>query len=168
MGVENILKREHEIIEYIFNCFKDVNNINILAPQHESRLGVICFFIDNLHFNLGVKILNDRFGIQTRGGCSCAGTYGHYLLHVDEEKSHYLTNKITEGDLIQKPGWIRMSIHPTTTNAEIEYVCQSIKELAQNHEEWAKEYTYNRTNNEFAHNNSQPVVQGMVENWFKL
>lgn len=168
MGVENILKREHEIIEYIFNCFKDVSNINILAPQHQSRLGVISFFIDNLHFNLGVKILNDRFGIQTRGGCSCAGTYGHYLLHVDEEKSHYLTNKITEGDLIQKPGWIRMSIHPTTTNAEIEYVCQSIKELAQNHKEWAKEYTYNRTNNEFAHNNSQPVVQGMVENWFKL
>src|SRR5690606_11762350 len=120
MGVENMLKREHEIIDYIFTQFNEVENINILAPQHQERLGVISFFIDNLHFNLGVKILNDRFGIQTRGGCSCAGTYGHYLLHVDHEKSQYLTNKITEGDLIQKPGWIRMSIHPTTTNAEIE------------------------------------------------
>ena len=40
------------------------------------------FYIDNLHFNLGVKLLNDKFGIQTRGGCSCAGTYGHYLLNV--------------------------------------------------------------------------------------
>ncbi|RYJ42376.1 aminotransferase class V-fold PLP-dependent enzyme [Flavobacterium beibuense] len=168
MGVDNILKREHEIIDYIFSQFKDVNSINILAPQHQDRLGVISFFIDNLHFNLGVKILNDKFGIQTRGGCSCAGTYGHYLLHVDEEKSHYLTNKITEGDLIQKPGWIRMSIHPTTTNAEIEYVCQCIKELALNHEEWAKDYTYNRANNEFTHVNAQPVVQDMVENWFKL
>ena len=168
MGVDNILKREHEIIDYIFSQFKDVNSINILAPQHQDRLGVISFFIDNLHFNLGVKILNDKFGIQTRGGCSCAGTYGHYLLHVDEEKSHYLTNKITEGDLIQKPGWIRMSIHPTTTNAEIEYVCQCIKELALNHEEWSKDYTYNRANNEFTHVNAQPVVQDMVDNWFKL
>lgn len=168
MGVENMLKREHEIIDYIFNQFNEVENINILAPQHQERLGVISFFIDNLHFNLGVKILNDRFGIQTRGGCSCAGTYGHYLLHVDHEKSQYLTNKITEGDLIQKPGWIRMSIHPTTTNAEIEYVCKSIIELAKNHEEWGKEYDYNRSSNEFTHVKSQPVVQNMVDNWFKL
>ncbi|MFL9838498.1 aminotransferase class V-fold PLP-dependent enzyme [Flavobacterium sp. ST-75] len=168
MGVENMLKREHEIIDYIFTQFNEVENINILAPQHQERLGVISFFIDNLHFNLGVKILNDRFGIQTRGGCSCAGTYGHYLLHVDHEKSQYLTNKITEGDLIQKPGWIRMSIHPTTTNAEIEYVCKSIIELAKNHEEWSREYEYNRANNEFTHVKSQPVVQNMVDNWFKL
>lgn len=168
MGVENMLKREHEIIDYIFTQFNEVENINILAPQHQERLGVISFFIDNLHFNLGVKILNDRFGIQTRGGCSCAGTYGHYLLHVDHEKSQYLTNKITEGDLIQKPGWIRMSIHPTTTNAEIEYVCKSIIELAKNHEEWGKEYDYNRSSNEFTHVKSQPVVQNMVDNWFKL
>ena len=168
MGVENMLKREHEIIDYIFTQFNEVDNKNILAPQHQERLGVISFFIDNLHFNLGVKILNDRFGIQTRGGCSCAGTYGHYLLHVDHEKSQYLTNKITEGDLIQKPGWIRMSIHPTTTNAEIEYVCKSIIELAKNHEEWGREYEYNRANNEFTHVKSQPVVQNMVDNWFKL
>lgn len=168
MGVENMLKREHEIIDYIFTQFNEVENINILAPQHQERLGVISFFIDNLHFNLGVKILNDRFGIQTRGGCSCAGTYGHYLLHVDHEKSQYLTNKITEGDLIQKPGWIRMSIHPTTTNAEIEYVCKSIIELAKNHEEWGKEYDYNRSSNEFTHVKSQPEVQNMVDNWFKL
>ena len=168
MGVENILKREHEIIEYVFAQLKDVPNINILAPQHQKRLGVISFFIDSLHFNLGVKILNDRFGIQTRGGCSCEGTYGHYLLHVDEEKSHYLTNKITEGDLIQKPGWIRMSIHPTTTNAEIEYVCKSIKALAQNHEEWSKEYNYNNASNEFSHINAQPVESNMVKEWFTL
>jgi selenocysteine lyase/cysteine desulfurase len=88
MGVNNILAREKEIVDYAFSRLKDIPNLNILAPQHEDRLGVISFFIDNLHFNLGVKLLNDKFGIQTRGGCSCAGTYGHYLLHVDEEKSH--------------------------------------------------------------------------------
>ena len=168
MGVENMLKREEEITEYIFSELGNVDNINILAPQHQNRLGVISFFIDSLHFNLGVKILNDRFGIQTRGGCSCAGTYGHYLLHVDEEKSHYLTNKITEGDLIQKPGWIRMSIHPTTTDEEVKYVCESIKALAANHEEWAEEYEYIRASNEFVHKNDSRKETEMAKSWFTL
>lgn len=168
MGVDNMLKREEEIIEYIFAEMGNVDNINILAPQHQNRLGVISFFIDSLHFNLGVKILNDRFGIQTRGGCSCAGTYGHYLLHVDEEKSHYLTNKITEGDLIQKPGWIRMSIHPTTTDEEVKYVCESIKALAANHEEWGKEYDYIRASNEFVHKNDSRKETEMAKDWFTL
>lgn len=136
MGIDNILKREHEIVEYVFDSLRNVPNIKILAGQHQERLGVISFFIDDLHFNLGVKLLNDRFGIQTRGGCSCAGTYGHFLLHVDQETSHKLVNEISLGDLIRKPGWIRMSIHPTTTSAEIEYVCNAIKSLAENHKEW--------------------------------
>lgn len=168
MGINNILQREKEIVDYIFSSLKNVSNINILAPQHEDRLGVISFFINDLHFNLGVKLLNDRFGIQTRGGCSCAGTYGHYLLHVDEEKSNYLTGKITAGDLIQKPGWIRMSIHPTTTNAEIEYVCESIKALAENHTEWAKDYNYNGASNEFSHKSAKPGVEEIVKQWLHL
>lgn len=168
MGVKNILEREEELTDYIFAELGQVPNINILAPQHKERLGVISFFIDNLHFNLGVKILNDRYGIQTRGGCSCAGTYGHYLLHVDEEKSNYLTNKITEGELIQKPGWIRMSIHPTTTSAEIEYVCNSIKELAANHEEWSEEYIYNKATNEFVHKSDPQTAKEDVKQWFVL
>lgn len=167
MGVSNILKREKELTDYIFERLGNIPNINILAPQHKERLGVISFYVDNLHFNLGVKLLNDRFGIQTRGGCSCAGTYGHYLLHVDEEQSHYLTEKITAGDLIQKPGWIRMSIHPTTTNAEIQYVCDSIIEMAENHEAWSKDYTYNSRTNEFTHNESM-ADESMVTKWFEL
>jgi len=168
MGVENILKREKEIVDYIFERFAHIPNLNILASNHKDRLGVISFFIDGLHFNLGVKLLNDRFGIQTRGGCSCAGTYGHYLLHVDQEQSNYLTDKITAGDLIEKPGWIRMSIHPTTTNQEIEYVCDSIIAMAQNYTEWAKEYKYNSNSNEFTHNAEKPLVQEMVGRWFTL
>jgi len=101
MGVSNILEREHEIVEYVFDALGATENITILAKEHQDRLGVISFYIDDLHFNLGVKLLNDRFGIQTRGGCSCAGTYGHYLLHVDQETSHDLVCLITSGDLIK-------------------------------------------------------------------
>jgi selenocysteine lyase/cysteine desulfurase len=168
MGVENILEREHEIVDYIFSRLQDVNNINILAPQHQDRLGVFSFYIDGLHYNLGVKLLNDRFGIQTRGGCSCAGTYGHYLLHVDQETSHNIVCQISAGDLERKPGWIRMSIHPTTTNAEIEYVCDSILALAENHQEWAKEYSYDNKTNEFTHKEAKDSIHERIDNWFTL
>ncbi len=167
MGVKNILQREHEIVDYIFDALGTTENIKILAQEHQDRLGVISFYIDDLHFNLGVKILNDKFGIQTRGGCSCAGTYGHYLLHVDQETSHDLVCQITSGDLIKKPGWIRMSIHPTTTSEEIKYVCDSIKSLAQHHTEWAADYVYNPKTNEFNHKNAKSAEAEMVKSWFK-
>ncbi|MFI0491165.1 aminotransferase class V-fold PLP-dependent enzyme [Flavobacterium sp.] len=167
MGVENILKREHEIVDFVFSNLEKVPNIKILAGQHQNRLGVISFYIDDLHFNLGVKLLNDKFGIQTRGGCSCAGTYGHYLLHVDQEASHQLVDEISLGDLLRKPGWIRMSIHPTTTNEEIKWVCDSIKSLAESHKEWAKDYNYDKITNEFIHKNAKPLEKEMVEDWFR-
>ncbi|MFC4721671.1 aminotransferase class V-fold PLP-dependent enzyme [Geojedonia litorea] len=169
MGVEQILKREHEIMSTLFKELKGVEHLNILAGQHEDRLGVFSFYIDDLHYNLGVKLLNDRFGIQTRGGCSCAGTYGHYLLHVDYETSHELTQQISIGDLVSKPGWIRLSIHPTTTNDEVAYVCESIKALAKHHKDWAKDYRYVSSNNEFVHYASNPETEDTpVNKWFEL
>ena len=168
MGIENILKREHELVQYVFSELGTIANIKILANQHQDRLGVISFYIEELHFNLGVKLLNDRFGIQTRGGCSCAGTYGHYLLNVDQVTSHNLVCQIDSGDLIQKPGWIRMSFHPTTTNAEIVFVCTSIKALAKHHKEWANDYVYNPKSNEFLHKNAKKIEEETVAKWFTL
>jgi len=170
MGVDNILKREHEIVDYIFEALKEVENLTILAGQHQDRLGVISFYIDNLHYNLGVKLLNDRFGIQTRGGCSCAGTYGHFLLHVDVEQSNTLTHEISLGELTRKPGWIRMSIHPTTTNSEIEYVCESLKTLAKNHVDWCLDYEYIKTSNEFVHKRQSENIanETPINSWFEL
>lgn len=170
MGVDNILKREHELVHTVFRKLEPVSNINILASKHKERLGVISFYIDDLHYNLGVKLLNDRFGIQTRGGCSCAGTYGHFLLHVDQQTSKELTDEISIGDLVRKPGWIRMSIHPTTTNAEIEFVCDSIIALAKHHDAWAKDYEYSRCNNEFIHKTllHKPCNATNVYDWFDL
>jgi selenocysteine lyase/cysteine desulfurase len=166
MGIENILNREHEITNYIFDSLNKVSNIKILASQHQDRLGVISFYIEDLHFNLGVKLLNDKFGIQTRGGCSCAGTYGHFLLHVDQETSHQLIEEISLGDLIRKPGWIRMSIHPTTTSSEIEFICNSIKSLAESHKIWALDYLYNKETNEFVHQQALAFEDELIKKWF--
>ncbi len=168
MGIDKILEREHEIVDYIFSELGNIENIKILAAQHQDRLGVISFYVDDLHFNLGVKLLNDKFGIQTRGGCSCAGTYGHFLLNVSQETSHNLVCEIDNGDLTHKPGWIRMSIHPTTTNTEIEFVCNSIIALAKNHETWKDDYNYNNLTNEFVHKKAKSSEKEMVDNWFNI
>jgi selenocysteine lyase/cysteine desulfurase len=168
MGVENILKREHELVSYIFDALKENPNVVLLAEETQDRLGVISFYIKDLHFNLGVKLLNDKFGIQTRGGCSCAGTYGHYLLHVDQETSNDLVCQITSGDLIKKPGWIRMSVHPTTTTEEIIFVCNSINDLANNYQDWIGEYEYDSKTNEFFHKNAIHSEKEMVSNWFSV
>jgi selenocysteine lyase/cysteine desulfurase len=168
MGVKNILAREHELVDYIFTTLNTLPNLHILANQHQDRLGVISFYIDELHYNLGVKLLNDKFGIQTRGGCSCAGTYGHYLLHVDQETSNQLVCQIATGDLIQKPGWIRMSVHPTTTTEEIQYVCESILALAKNHNLWSADYEYNPKTNEFNHTSALSIEKERVNNWFTV
>jgi selenocysteine lyase/cysteine desulfurase len=138
--------------------------LHILAENISDRLGVISFYIDDLHYNLGVKLLNDRFGIQVRGGCSCAGTYGHYLLHVEKEYSNQITCKINQGDLTDKPGWIRMSIHPTMTDSELEYILDGIVELANQHQSWSKEYNYIPKENNFNHLQEKPVtVKGLFE-----
>ena len=122
MGVERMLAREHEMVPPILEALQRVPRLHVLAGHVEERLGIFSFYVEHLHYNLVVRLLSDRFGVQVRGGCSCAGTYGHYLLHVDPKRSRRITEKIDHGDLSEKPGWVRMSIHPTTPDAEVEYL----------------------------------------------
>ncbi len=167
MGIQNIHDREEEINKEVFKRLKSIKNLVLLAQQHEDRLGIFSFYIEDMHFNLGVKILNDRFGVQTRGGCSCAGTYGHFLLHVDQQESINLQEKIIDGCLIERPGWIRMSIHPTTTNYEVNYICDSIIALAENFKTWEKDYQYNEVSNEFVYKGYKSKEKELVDKWFK-
>lgn len=168
MGVKNILDREHELIDIIFKKLANIDNLKILAPNHTDRLGVISFYIEDAHYNLVVKLLNDRFGIQTRGGCSCAGTYGHYLLNVDHSTSKSIELKILEGCFIERPGWIRMSIHPIMTNQEIEFICDCVKEVAANFKTWGEDYTYDSSKNEYIHKSNKLVESEISQNWFKI
>ncbi|MBE7442271.1 MAG: aminotransferase class V-fold PLP-dependent enzyme [Flavobacteriales bacterium] len=167
MGVDNILKREHELIDIIWDELKAIPNLHILANNIKNRLSIISFYVDDLHYNLAVKLLNDRFGIQTRGGCSCAGTYGHYLLNVDKDFSHSITSEISCGILDKKPGWVRLSLHPTTSNEELDFVIHAIKQMCQNHVEWSKEYRYDPKTNEYTHlNENKDILYKEVSSWF--
>ena len=159
MSVEKIQAREHELLDMIWPALCPVENLHILAMEHKNRLGVFSFYIDGLHYNIGVKMLNDRYGIQTRGGCSCAGTYGHYLLNVDSETSKNISDHIESGDCSLRPGWIRMSIHPTTTDAEMKYILESIKDLAENFPKWMDDYTLDGQTTSVSHKNEEGMLR---------
>ena len=168
MGVQNILNREHEINNRIFKRLETIKNLHILAKEHKDRLGIYSFYIEDVHYNLVVRLLNDRFGIQTRGGCSCAGTYGHFLLNVDRSTSKAIEQKILEGCLIDRPGWVRMSFHPTMTNKEVDFICEAIKQVAENIEEWSQSYTYNQLTNEFDCDQVDNTVVNNIKKWFSI
>ena len=151
MGIERIHEREAELTRIAFRGLSKIRGLHILAENIKDRLGVFSFYIENIHHNLITILLNDRYGIQARGGCSCAGTYGHYLLNVDINLSKEITDRIESGDLSLKPGWIRISLHPTMTNRELNYIIKAIREISLKHSEWEKDYKYDKSTNEFCH-----------------
>ncbi|HEX2920715.1 MAG TPA: aminotransferase class V-fold PLP-dependent enzyme [Bacteroidales bacterium] len=160
-----IKKRESELNKIAFSKLRRIKGLHILADNIEERLGIFSFYADNMHHNLITRILNDRFGIQTRGGCSCAGTYGHYLLNVNFSLSKKITDMIDAGDLSLKPGWVRFSIHPTMTNEELIYIIDAVEETLLNAEKWKEDYIYDRNTNEFNH---KDFSQGFNQGWFNL
>ncbi len=166
MKVENIRKRESELNSIAFEQLKKIPRLNILAEYMTERLGVFSFYITGIHHNLIVKLLNDRYGIQMRGGCSCAGTYGHFLFGVDRGKSREITEKIDSGDLSLKPGWVRMSIHPTTSNAELEYIFEALQSIVQNIEKWEKDYIFSPSTAEFNHKRGESPTH--IADWFNI
>ena len=140
MGTARIRQQESRLMGLLWAGLDDIPQVTPLAGEHRERLGIISFRISGLHHNLAVKMLNDRYGIQVRGGCSCAGTYGHQLLGIDRESSARILSAIDAGRPYQRPGWIRLSIHPTMTGADITYLLRAIGEVAANHHRWVDDY----------------------------
>ena len=151
MQVERIRQREEELIARAVGVLSQVKNVSIIGScdLNIDRIGAISFNIDQLHYNLVVRLLNDRFGIQVRGGWSCASTYCHYLFSMDEEDSSRITGNISNNNMTGKPGWVRLSLHPTMRDDELDYVLESISAIAENGVEWARSYHYEPTNNEY-------------------
>jgi len=167
MGIENIRKREEELLEEAFKGLDRIEGLKILADNVRNRLGVISFYIENIHYNLIVRILNDKYGIQTRGGCACAGTYGHFLLEVSYEQSKEITDKINHGDLSEKPGWVRWSLHPTMTNKEVTIMIQALIDIVENIDNYRQDYVYENRTNVFWHKNEKSDDE-LMNTWFSL
>jgi selenocysteine lyase/cysteine desulfurase len=168
MDTIKIRERESELIRITFTELSKIEGLHILAGNILERLGVFSFYVDNIHHNLITTVLNDRFGIQVRGGCSCAGTYGHFLLDVDFSMSKEITDKIDAGDLSMKPGWVRLSLHPTMTNAELYFILDAIRQTVENAEKWKSDYNYDSHTNEFQHRTYIEKRSPYIDKWFEL
>jgi selenocysteine lyase/cysteine desulfurase len=151
MGVSAILRRERELVSDLSLRLTKIPGLHILAPDLKHRLCILSCTVDNVHYNLVVKLLSDRFGIQTRGGCACAGTYGHVLFDVSREASRTITERIDACDESLRPGFVRISLHPTTTNAEVRRIADALSEITKHGTQWARDYSYDKTTNEFSH-----------------
>lgn len=168
MGLENIFNRENEQLKTIFKNLSPIDGITIFQENIKSRIPIISFNIEGIHYNLIVQILNDKFGIQVRGGCACAGTFGHYLLGINSEQSNKILYKIINGDLSSKPGFVRISLHPTTSNEEIYYFINSLNEIIYNYKSFKNEYIYNKSKNHFKNINSCPNDNSKIIKMFEL
>jgi selenocysteine lyase/cysteine desulfurase len=168
MGTAMMARREEELLHRAMAGIRAIPGVRILADTEQPRIGVISFYSEEIHHNLFVRLLNDYFGVQVRGGCSCAGTYGHYLLQVTMEQSDEITSMIDHGDLSRKPGWVRLSLHPTMTDTELDYVLDAVEGVARNHKRWAQDYEYDRYTNEFFHRTFPAMKEEDFREWFRL
>jgi len=115
VGTDLIQAREERLWSAALRRWRTNPHIEILGNPRARRLSLVSFRIRAgqlyLHHNYVVALLNDVFGIQARGGCSCAGPYGHRLLAIDAARSHALRDEVGFGCDGIKPGWVRVNFN---------------------------------------------------------
>jgi selenocysteine lyase/cysteine desulfurase len=130
VGVDAIRRREEDFIERAIATWLDVPEIQVLGNPALPRLSIVSFVVRHsgryLHHNFVVAVLNDLFGIQSRGGCSCAGPYGHRLLGIDIETSHAFEREISRGCEGIKPGWVRVNFNYFISEAVFDYIVAAV------------------------------------------
>jgi selenocysteine lyase/cysteine desulfurase len=131
VGVDAIREREETFIRRAIARWSAVPSIEILGNPALPRLSIVSFVVRHdgryLHHNYVVALLNDLFGIQSRGGCSCAGPYGHRLLRIDIETSHEFEREIARGCEGIKPGWVRVNFNYFISEAVFEYILRAVE-----------------------------------------
>ncbi|MBK7717065.1 MAG: aminotransferase class V-fold PLP-dependent enzyme [Gemmatimonadetes bacterium] len=141
VGIEEIRRREEAFIRGAIAAWSANPRLQILGHPDAERLSIVSFVVHAppvlangsaryLHHNFVVALLNDLFGIQARGGCSCAGPYGHRLLGIDLETSHRFESVITQGCEVIKPGWVRVSFNYFIAEAEFRFLLDAVDLVA--------------------------------------
>ncbi|HEY2673048.1 MAG TPA: aminotransferase class V-fold PLP-dependent enzyme [Rugosimonospora sp.] len=136
VGVPTIKAAEERFLRLAFESWQASPNIEILGNRHAERLSIVSFVIRRpgglyLHHNFVVSLLSDLFGIQARGGCSCAGPYGHRLLGIDLERSHRYEQEIIAGCEGIKPGWVRVSFTYFISDTVARYIVEAVRLIAE-------------------------------------
>jgi selenocysteine lyase/cysteine desulfurase len=136
VGTDEIERREHAFVRAALTRFEACDNLDVLGSTEAQRLSIISLrFTDgdkDLHYGFVVSLLNDLFGIQVRGGCSCAGPYGHALLGIDMDHSRAIEAEIFTGSGILRPGWVRLNFNYFIDDDEFEYLVRAVELIAEN------------------------------------
>lgn len=136
VGVDEIARRESRFVREAIAAWETHPNLMVLGSHSAERLSIVSFVVRDgapdryLHHNFVVAVLNDLFGIQSRGGCSCAGPYGHRLLGIDLDRSHEFEREITRGCEGIKPGWVRVNFNYFIDDETFDYVVDAVALLA--------------------------------------
>jgi len=134
VGTETIRLLEEDFIKRAIAAWEVEPNIDVLGNRSAERLSIVSFTIRHegryLHHNYVVALLNDLFGIQARGGCSCAGPYGHKLLGIDLETSLEFEQEISGGCEGIKPGWVRVNFNYFISDDVFSYIIEAVRLVA--------------------------------------
>ncbi len=135
VGTAEIERREHDYVHRALARLNTLPNLEIMGGVEASRLSIMSLRVKHgekdLHYNFIVSLLNDLFGIQVRGGCSCAGPYGHSLLGIDMEHSNAIEKEITKGSTVLRPGWVRLNFNYFIDEEEFQYLLRAIELVAE-------------------------------------
>ncbi len=146
VGAELIEAREKAFWTTASSSWRDNPRIVILGDTDADRLSIVSFLIRYeeryLHHNFVVALLNDLFGIQARGGCSCAGPYGHRLLGIDLDRSHAFQREISMGCEGLKPGWTRLNFNYFLSEATCDYLVDAVHLIADQGWKLLTDYTF--------------------------
>jgi selenocysteine lyase/cysteine desulfurase len=131
VGVPTIRAAEERLLSRAVARWREEPALEILGNLDADRLSIVSFVVRApsgryLHHNFVVAVLNDLFGIQSRGGCSCAGPYGHRLLGIDIERSHEFEREISGGCEGIKPGWVRVNFNYFLADAVADYIIDAV------------------------------------------
>jgi selenocysteine lyase/cysteine desulfurase len=151
MGVERMRDKEKELLKELWPLLDRIPRLRLLEDRNRERLPIVSFILAGLHYKMVVRLLNDRFGIQARGGCSCAGSYGHYLFGIGPDISDHIYEQINAGNLEWKPGWVRISLHPVMNKSDVQAIGAALEEIALYGEEWSKDYDYEASTGALTH-----------------
>ncbi|HKF84155.1 MAG TPA: aminotransferase class V-fold PLP-dependent enzyme [Candidatus Limnocylindrales bacterium] len=134
VGTATIRERETAFIQRALASWESNPSIEILGSHEAERLSIVSFVVRHggryLHHNFVVAVLNDLFGIQSRGGCSCAGPYGHRLLGIDLETSHEFEREIARGCEGIKPGWVRVNFNYFISETVFSFILDAVDLVA--------------------------------------
>jgi selenocysteine lyase/cysteine desulfurase len=147
VGAEVIRAAEEEFLRRAVTAWAADPGIEILGNLSAERLSIVSFVVRRpggryLHHNFVVALLNDLFGIQSRGGCSCAGPYGHRLLGIDLDTSHRFEREIALGCEGIKPGWVRVNFNYFISDTVLDYVIRAVEFVAEHGWRFLTDYTF--------------------------